>query len=122
MAAQATATIEVMPQVIAALERAYHFQQPEEVRSYLVDHPVLLGILVEGLAQIPRVIMSDRPITLDVVWDPGSERDKGQLVALIPTRLHPDEARPHLARLDEEWWVDAFRRADGQMNIDLAYE
>ena len=120
-AGSATAVREAVPDLIARLERRYHFRRPDEVRAFLLDHPDLLDLLVEGASKIRLFLPSDEPIAIEVLFDPEEQDDQGELFAVVSTRSEPEAVRPRLERLDREWLIDAGRPFAGQFNVAVEY-
>lgn len=118
---RSAATVADIAAAIDALERVYEFREPGEVRAFLAEHPDLLPLVVEAAAKIPEFLPSDLGIALDVVWEPEDEDDGGELFALVPTELAPEDVRSRLALLDREWLIEAGRFAAGRFNVNVEY-
>jgi hypothetical protein len=115
--AQQNVTIEP---AIQSLEQLYSFRRPEEVVELLQAHPFLVPLLEEAHEKIAQYFGPSSEVMLEVVTDPEAMDDR-ELFAFIRTTLPPDEALSNLDRLDQEWWLDAGDRAEGNLCIDVEF-
>ena len=101
---------------LSEIERRFDFDERERVLDYLDRHPHLLPLLVDVADQIPCYFRPDDRALMQLIED----EDIGveQLYAIVRSGLDPDEVEARLNRLDEEWWLDAVERADGDLTVD----
>ncbi len=104
----------------SSIENLYIFREANEVTSFLEENPFLIPLLQEARMHIKRYFPAS-DVVLEVVTDPEIMGEK-DLVAFIVVELDVDEACDTLDRLDDEWWLDASDRAQGQFHIALEYK
>ena len=107
--------------LIDTLEQTYQFRRRDEVRAFLTAHADLVVLLDEASSKIPEFLPADEPMALEVVKDPEDEGAEGELFALVPTELAPEQVLPRLDRLRREWLIAATRGASGWFNVDVEY-
>lgn len=101
--------------------RGYTSQKPEEVLEFLSRHSSLLKILDEAQEQIQSHF--DKGVcnlTLDLVKDPEAESDE-ELIVFIRTDLPIHDALKRLDKLDDNWWLEAGSRVQGNLGINLEF-
>jgi hypothetical protein len=101
------------------LENLYTFRDPEEVRGFLHEHPILLALLREGHPSI-RMVFGSAPLTLQVVADPD-DLDNRQLVLFIEANTVPGTAFQQLQELDRAWGFHALHQSQGRFHINLEF-
>jgi hypothetical protein len=105
---------------IGPLADLYQFKDYARVEAFLTAHPSLEKLLIEAHGKIREYFGSDASAALEVFTDyEGDDGDKGPLFAIIDSSLPPDEAFDRLDRLDEEWWLDALPRGEGNLIVSL---
>jgi len=109
------------PATIDVLDHLFEFREPDEVRAYLAKHPDLLDLLHEAATRIPEFLPPDRPIVLEMLWDPEDDDDEGELFAVVRTRSDGEATRLGYDRLLREWLVPAGRFAAGRFNVGIEY-
>lgn len=80
------------------------FRQPDRVRHFLKNHPVLVDLLPEAFEKARQIFGIETPIELEVISDPegiGPET----LFAYIVTSLPTDDALSLMDRLDDQWYL-----------------
>src|SRR5262249_11405891 len=97
----------------------YVFRNANDVTSFLEENPFLIPLLQEARIQIKRYF-PDSDVVLEVVTDPEIMGEK-ELVASIVVGQNVEEACDTLDRFDEEWWLDASDRAEGQLHVGLEF-
>ena len=107
---------------VSSLARTFAFGDEQAVSHYLDKHPFLVPLLWEVDIKIRQYFDVDSPLILEVVKDFESGWEEGdELFAMIPTTLPPAEARQRLRRFDENWWLEASRRGQHRMSINIRY-
>jgi hypothetical protein len=104
---------------VQKLERLYTFGERAEVLWFLEEYPVLVPLLLEAYDKIGNYF-SYPQLSLEVLTDPETNGDR-QLVVFIGTNLAPDEALPMLEQFDENWWLDASHKAQGNLCIHVEF-
>ena len=98
---------------IEFLETLYTFQEKPEVLQFLEQYPFLVPILVKG-HEPTRKYFPDAQLFLKVVTDPeAASKDDDMLWVLIERPLEFDT----LELLDDDWWIDAEKHAQGKLFI-----
>ena len=114
-------TADSIPRSIAALDQFYDLPQWKQVHAYLHRNPDLVSPLVEIGQMITGFLPSPWRPYLEPMSDPEDEHSKGTLFVVVPTKLKPEEVGPILDRMHQTWWLDAFRKAGGRLNIDIEF-
>ena len=107
---------------LSSLARTFVFRDEAAVCRYLDMYPFLVPLLWEVDGKVRQCFDVASPLILEVVKDleSGSEEDD-ELFAMIPTTLPPMDARRKLRHLDENWWLEASRRGQHRMSINIRY-
>ena len=101
------------------IEEIYTLRDANEVTRFLEENSFLIPLLQEARTHIKRYFpYSD--VVLEVVTDPEI-MDERDLVAFIVVDQRVENPGETLDRLDEEWWLDASERAQGQFHITLEF-
>ncbi|MDF0552111.1 hypothetical protein [Kamptonema sp. UHCC 0994] len=104
---------------IEQIEKLYTLRERSEVLKFLDNHPFLVPVLLEAPENI-RDYFPDNSLILDMAIDPeSSSPDDDKLVLLIATDIDADESVERLWELDNAWWLNAARRSEHKMFIDL---
>src|SRR5882672_3201427 len=103
--------------LLGQLDDLYQFRNQGEVKDYLRRCDYVIDVLLEAPEQIKSRFGRDAQIVLEVITDP--EDGDRKLFAFILTPLAVEEAMDRLEKLDEEWWLDASERAEGQLIVDV---
>lgn len=98
----------------------YVFKRPAPVEDFLLEHPFLIGMILEAREQIRRYFSTDYTLVLQPFYDPDAPQNR-QLILLIQTPRAFEEVRPLLDQLNEGWWFDAIERAQGSLDIMTEY-
>lgn len=106
------------PKLIFDWRQLYTVRNEAEVSNFVKANGFLPSVLSDGYQQIARYFSDSKP-TLALKTDP--EDGYQQLVISVPTRLTPAAALSQLEQFDKDWWLDALRRAQGKVCINLAY-
>jgi len=77
-------------------------------------------MVLEAYSKIADYFGPYPQISLEVVTDP-EVADGHELVAFILTNLPPHEALNRLERFDEDWWLEASHKAEGNLCIHLEF-
>lgn len=94
---------------IDALVGVYRFVNPGEVRYFLDVHPDIFDVVNQGASKIPEFVPSDSPIDLEVVWEVDGADDPGELIAVVRTKMEPEDVLPRLERLRRCWLIEAIQ-------------
>jgi hypothetical protein len=103
-----------------SIENLYILRDANEVRGFLEENPFLIPLLQEAHIHIKK-LFPNSDVVLEVVTDPEIAGEK-DLVAFIVVGENVEDASEMLDRLDEEWWLDALDRAQGQFHITLEFK
>jgi hypothetical protein len=106
---------------IGALASAFDFRDESAIRAFLAANADLLPLIDQLPAKVAAYLPADARLVLEIVEDPEDEDARPSLFALIPTRLGFKEARRRLDSLSRDWWLTAYRRTGGRLNLDVEY-
>ena len=107
--------------MIADVEKLYAVRDRDEVRALLIAQPDMVPLVVEAASKIRALLGEGRSLALDVLHDADDDTTPGELFAVVPTALTPEEALPRMARFRREWLNDAARRGKGRFIVVLEY-
>ena len=107
--------------MIDDVEWLYAVPDWDGVRAFLLANPDVVPLVVEAAAEVRARWPEERSLALDILHDAEDETAAGELYAVVPTVLPPEEALPRMARFRQEWLNDAARRGKGRFNVVLAY-
>lgn len=96
------------PTVVEAfkeLENLYIFENPKEIKNFLLSNDYLIEILFEAHKQIKRVF-GEHIVEVSLEYDRDQEEDFEGISAIVKTNLSPDQSLDLLEKFDEEWWLD----------------
>lgn len=109
------ASITSLPQrLIRELEKLYIFDDPKEIRSFLLTNDYLLEILSDAPYHIYR-IFGQIPIHLELHNDPEEGWD--ELFIVIKSPYSAKEAIELEEKLVKEWFLDRLKDTKGKLNI-----
>ncbi len=97
------------------LRKQFELRDESGVRTYLRKYPFLLTLLLEAKTQVVRIFGEGTKAVLQISVDPNDL--SAQLFIVIPTQLSAKEALALFDQLDQEWWLEATKRADFRMNF-----
>jgi hypothetical protein len=103
---------------VDAIVRLFQATDPDRVRAFLSQRPLLRALLVEASDVLPRYFPIGTTSSLDVAQHPESG-SRPELVLRINPPLPMSEALKQLDRLDEDWWLDELPRANGELTITV---
>ncbi|MDB9513808.1 hypothetical protein PN499_21660 [Kamptonema animale CS-326] len=104
---------------IEQIEKLYTLRERSEGLKFLDNHPFLVPVLLQAPDKI-RDYFPDNLLILDMAIDPeSSSPDDDKLVLLIATDIDADDSVDRLWELDNAWWLNAGRRSQHKMFIDL---
>lgn len=103
--------------LLGQLDELYQFRNHDEVKDYLRRHDYVVNVLVEAPEQIKSRFGRDTQIALEVITDP--EDGDVKLFAFVLTPPPVERALDLRDQLDEEWWLEASERAQGQLILDV---
>jgi hypothetical protein len=110
-----TQTLELLQQY------GYILRHPDDVVEFLSRHSTLLELLEEAPRQVQRHFGDGMSrLVLEAVKDHEAEDDE-ELILFIQTALPIDQALQRLDRLDEEWWLEAGSRTQGNLGMNLEF-
>jgi hypothetical protein len=89
---------------ITRLECYYYFDNPKEIKRFLLAHDYLVEYLFEAYVQIKR-IFKENLIEIRLKYDRYSEEDFEGLFVNIKTNLSPEPSLNLLEKFDKEWWL-----------------
>lgn len=108
-------SITLQPQrSIKELEELYTFDNPKEIRNFLINNNYLIEILFEAPGHIFR-IFGQVPIHLELHQDPEEYWD--ELFIIIKSACSTDEAIRLENRLAQEWFLDKMKDSKAKLNI-----
>lgn len=96
--------LQTVEENIKFLERRYTFNNPDEVKRFLLMHDYLIGPLFEVRKHVGEVFGTGAEVCLEVDRDP--EEDFEGLSAIVKTNLSPELSLDLLDKFDEEWFLD----------------
>ena len=106
---------------INALATVFDFRDASTVRAYLLANADLLPLIDQISEKVAVYLPADERLILEIVEDPEDDDARPGLFALVPTRLGSKEARRRLDELSRDWWLGAYRRVGGRLNLDVEY-
>lgn len=121
ISATAMAADASVPDKIDTLATVFDFRDEAAVRTFLAANADLLPLIDQLPSKIAAYLPTDARLVLEIVEDPEDDDARPGLFALIPTRLGSREARRRLDNLSRDWWLGAYRRAGGRLNLDVEY-
>lgn len=95
---------QTLEKYIKFLERRYAFNNPEEVKIFLLTHEHLIEPLFEARKHIGDIFGEGVEVCLEIDRDP--EEDFEGLSAIVKTNLSPELSLDLLDKFDEEWFLD----------------
>ena len=96
------------------LENIYTFENPKEVKKFLLSNTDLIEILLEAHEHIFR-IFGRVPICLELHHDP--EEDWDELFIVIKSSYKPEKAIELEERLFNEWFIRISNKVAGRLNF-----
>lgn len=103
--------------LLGHLEQLYQFRNCDEVKDYLRRHDYVVSVLLEAPERIKSYFGRDAQVALEVITYPDDGDRK--LFAFILTLPPVEQALNLRDQLDEEWWLEASERAQGQLILDV---
>jgi hypothetical protein len=97
----------------------FSYKEKEKVVDYLKQNTELLDLIIESYSVIRNHFRFDL-LTLKLHFDPDTG-DEDYLILTILTGLKATEAIKELDKIDDEWWLNNFHRANDKLSIDLVY-
>ena len=101
------------------IENQFNMSNRDTISEFLVDRTFLAQLLLELPEKIP-VCFPDSQLSLEIWNDPEIE-DNAKLLALIRTKLDPEEALDVMESFDREWWIENRPRTQGELVIDVEF-
>lgn len=95
--------------------KQFELRDEASIRSYLYRYPFLFTLLLEAKSQVARIFGAETSPVLQVSIDPNDGAT--ELFVVIPTRLTAQATMSLFDQLDQEWWLEAAKRADFRMNF-----
>lgn len=99
---------------IEILEKSYIFNNPKEIKRFILANMYLIEILLEAPQHIYQ-IFGNFPIYLELHHDP--EEDWDELFIVIKTNYPPDKAVELEEKLFEEWFIKVLKKTNGKLNF-----
>ncbi|MBM3253947.1 MAG: hypothetical protein FJZ16_06830 [Candidatus Omnitrophica bacterium] len=103
---------------IELLERFYTFNNPIEVKRFLLTHDYLINPLFEARRQIKRVF-GENIVEVCLKYDRDPEEDFERLFIIVKINLSPDRSLDLLDKFDEEWWLDVDDEIRKFLEVDI---
>ncbi len=103
---------------IHQISQLYILRQPEETREFLLKHPHLIEVLLEGRSATSIIFGRDADVALEIVSDPELDNHQ-QLFAYIITSLPVEEAIVCLDLFDENWFLQQLDQVEELFNYNL---
>jgi len=100
--------------LISYLEKEYIFENPEEIKRFLVNNEDLIEILFSATDHI-REIFGNVPVYLELHHDP--EEDWDELFIVIKTNYPAEKAVELESKLFENWFVKVLDKVKGRLNF-----
>jgi len=97
----------------------FSYKEKERVIDYLKQNTELLDLIIESYSVIRNHFRFD-PLTLKLHSDTETGYED-YLILTILTGLKATEAIKELDKIDDEWWLNNFHRANDKLSIDLVY-
>jgi len=104
---------------IARLADRYTFRDPEEVTRYLQRYPHIVPHLHEIADRVPHYFGAERPLALEMFFDPEYADHEGELFVNVLVPSDDDDALDQLNRLGDDWWYLAAPPLPGTVVIDI---
>lgn len=102
---------------LSDIERKFEFREKNTVLSFLRQNDFLIPLILESAERIRSYFEKDARLIMELVEDSESDGFE-ELFLIVKTSHAPAEASRLLERFDEEWWLQASRRAQCKLNID----
>lgn len=102
---------------LSELDNFYEYREKEQVKNYLLTHPVLINFLQDSYSQLYKYFGSKTAYTLEIVHDPENTHEI--LFVYISTSLAVDQALSALDRFDDEWFLDQTDRLNDSINFNI---
>ena len=100
--------------LISYLEKEYIFENPEEIKRFLVNNEDLIEILFSATDHI-REIFGNVPLYLELHHDPEEGWD--ELFIVIKTNYPAEKAVELESKLFENWFVKVLDKVKGRLNF-----
>lgn len=105
---------------LGEVERRYVFEEPEELRTFLEQHPYLIPLLAEARTPIARLFGPTATVRLELLIDPDSSGPESDaLYGIIHSSLDVDAALDALQAFGDQWWLEEIPRAHGYLGFDI---
>lgn len=103
---------------IAKLEQTYFFSKPDEIRSFLLVHPMIISVLDEAKSALGKFFGNSVKVSLEIVSDPEVSNHR-QLFGYINTDLSPEDALSCMDAFDNAWFLRQLNLVGGLFNFNL---
>jgi len=103
---------------IELLEDRYTFNNPSEIKRFLLTHEYLINPLFEARRQIKRVF-GENIVEICLKYDRDPEEDFERLFIIVKINLSPDRSLDLLDKFDEEWWLDVDDEIRKFLEVDI---
>ena len=90
---------------IELLEHFYCFDNPDEIKRFLLIHDYLIDCLFKTYGKIKK-IFGENAVELCLELNRDPEEDFEGLFIIIKTNLSPEKSLDLLDEFDEEYWLD----------------
>jgi len=100
--------------LVAKLETLYTFDNPDEIKKFLLVNDYLIEILLEAPSHIYKVF-GEVPIYLELHRDPEEGWD--ELFIIIKSPYGVEEAARLERKLAEDWFLERMKDTKGKLNL-----
>jgi hypothetical protein len=98
----------------------FQLENLDSILEFVAANPKLVSIIDELPSRVKNYFPEAR---LYMQFSPAfNEEDTSQLLVYLITSQEYDQARINFKALDEQWWLDTFIEAEGNINISLLFE
>lgn len=104
---------------IRLLEILYNFENPMDVKRFLLTNKSLIEIVFEAHRQIKRIFVEEINLFLELHHDP--EEDWEELFIVIKSPYAPIKTRELMDDLDRSWFLDIMDKTQGKLCITEEY-
>jgi len=100
--------------IIDVLEKIYIYENPQQIKTFLISNTDLIPILKEAPVYIYK-IFGKFPIYLEIHHDPEEGWD--ELFIIIKTSYTPEKAIELEKKLFDEWFVKIIHKVGNKLNF-----
>jgi len=101
------------------VEQLIQLSEPRRIRTFLSRHPHLLTLVLGASVELRRHF-GEVGIVVRLHDDPEAS-GREELFVFAQTLLATSDAFAQLRALDQSWWLEASKQAEGLMNLDIEW-